>query len=584
MTAQRVIGIVALFITLGLAACHRPKSAALPAFHSYIALPPQFNQALQRLHEQHAAQPADLEIVRKLAYVYQANRLYTEAKACYSILASRSPGLTAHDHYYLADLAQAEGDAEQALQEMRIVVARDSSYLPARVALAETLFKSGHEEEAGKVYEEILASVPNQPQASIGLARLALQRGDDKTAVVRLEKLLEAHSNATSGAALLAQIMTRQGNTDRAQALATWSLQKRDPVPEDPWMTALLTECYESQRLALKFEEYFFSGQIKEAVPFLDRLAELDPKGWLPPLLRGWSQAQAHQDSEAVKEYRNALERGGDPEKLVPLMVTSLLALNQSAEAAAFAADYYAKRPASQPILLAYTDAMTRVGDDAKTRILLSKLLEKEPFLYAQNLSLAKILWSAGEREEAAKCLRRIVQAFPNDVASRGLLAQYYIEKSDPVGAIGPLEQAMQQASTPAELTARLKDMLATAYLQGAGIETQKAHFEQALSFYEKAERLLPNELNVYLGKAGVLVQLKQFARAAETLEKMAVLQPDNPTIVLSLGDVRYQNGEEAEARRRWQQALQLTPASDLELRKVLDNRIAGRISVEDFR
>lgn len=525
----------------------------------------------------------DVASLRKLARLYQANRLFAEAKACYRVIEARGLALSARDHYYLADVAQNEGDLERALSELRRVGELDPTYLPARVATAEILFKTGRE-EAASAYAAIAALAPGHPPAVIGLARLALQRGDDPAAVALLEKLLAAHPESTSAAGLLAQILRRRGEEERAEALAQWSRQKHEPVAADPWMAELFADCYDPQLLALKFEEYFFSGQMTEAVPLLARVEELDPQSWLPPLLRGFSHARAHRDAEAVGGYRAALAKGGEVEKILPLLVTSLLALNRVPEAVAVAGESSAKNPDSQPLLIAYAEAVMRLGDEAKTRPVLIKLLEKEPYLYNQNLALAKIHWQAGERDEAAKCLRRIAQTFPNDVASRGLLAQYYLEKSEPLSAIGPLEQALAQtaAGTPAQ--ERLTAMLLTACFQVATAATEQARFEEAVTYYDRVTRLAPKEAAPLLGKANALVQLKQFARAAETLERMGALQPENPTIFLSLGDVLYRGGDPQQARRRWQQALQLIATNDLELKKELTHRLDDPHSVEELK
>ena len=457
-------------------------------------------------------------------------------------------------------------------------------YLPARVALAETLFKSGQEDGAAEEYAAILALEPNQLQASVGLARVELLRGQDDAAVSRLENLMGTHPESTSGAALLAQLFSRRGETERAAAMTQWSQQKREPVLPDPWMDELLADCYDSQRLALKFEEYLFTGQMEEALAFLDRVEELDPKSWTPQMLRGWSQARAKHPVEAVAEYRKALAKGGDPEKICPLLVTSLLAVPDLPEAGRVMGEYYAKLPDSIPILTTYSDVAVRLGDEKLAVGLLRKIVEKEPYLYTPNMSLAKILWSKGDRDEAANCLRRITKVFPVDVASRGLLGQYYLERSDPVSAIEPLEQARTQTSvgTPAEK--RLTEMLGLAYLQAGSIAAEKGQLAETVKDYERAVQLSPDDLKTRAFIANSWVQLKQFSRAAEALEKMTTLEPDNPTIQLSLGDVRYQSGGADAARIHWQHALQLAARDDSDLRRALAARLAGEITAETFK
>jgi tetratricopeptide (TPR) repeat protein len=550
----------------------------------YEHLSAHFDQALQSARANVRTHRNDPEQLRKLARLYQANRLYREARACYQVIAATPSGLTARDHYYLADIAQNENDLVGAQTELRAVLQTEPVYVPARLALADALFKSGRAEEAAKEYSAVLAIEGNHPQASLGLARIELQRGEEDAAVARLDELMAGHPESTSGAALFAQVLERRGEIDRAIAMSQWSLQKPEPIPPDPWMSELLGDLYDLQRLGLKFEDYFKTGQIAEAARFLRRIEELDPESSIPPLLKGWSEAQAHRDSEAVQQYRLALAKGGDPEKICPYLVQSWLKLGNLSDAAKVMADYYAKMPDSLPITKAYSDVAIRQGDEKLARELLTKIVQKEPYLQAENMSLAKILWGSGEYDAAAKCLQRIAAVYPKDVASRALLGEYHLKKSDPFSAITPLEQASRYVAAKTPAHERLVAMLGLAYLQLGNAETEKGRFAEALDYYEKTIRLAPANLSGYAAKANASVRLRQFRRAAEALEKMSSLQPNNPTIYLSLGDVLYQDGEKEQARLHWRKARQLVAPADTELGAALDLRLSGRITAETFQ
>src|SRR5882724_3865977 len=107
-----VSGVFLSMMCLGLFfGCRRRPQ--LPPVRAYSALPASFNQTLLSLYAQANARPGDLEVVRKLAHLYQANHLFAEARVCYGALAVRKPGLTAQDHYYLAEMAQADGDLDR---------------------------------------------------------------------------------------------------------------------------------------------------------------------------------------------------------------------------------------------------------------------------------------------------------------------------------------------------------------------------------------------------------------------------------------------------------------------------------------
>src|ERR1019366_6859768 len=116
-------------------------------------------------------------------------------------------------------------------------------------------------------------------------------------------------------------------------------------------------------------------------------------------------------------------------------------------EAAALMAEYHSRLPHSTPILLSYCEVAMYQKDYKLARSLLAEVLQAEPNLYMPNMSMVQILWTAGERDAAVTYLRRVAGVFPSDIDSRGILAQYYMEKTDPWAAVRPLEQAVASAA-----------------------------------------------------------------------------------------------------------------------------------------
>jgi tetratricopeptide (TPR) repeat protein len=298
-------------------------------------------------------------------------------------------------------------------------------------------------------------------------------------------------------------------------------------------------------------------------------------------MLRGWSQKQAGHYPESVEEYRLALRNGGDPERIVPLLVNALLTEGKPADAAALLAQYHARLPNSVPILLSYSEVAVRMKDSKLARTLLSEVLQREPYLYMPNMSMAQILWVAGEHDAAAQCLQRVAKVYPGDVDSRGLLGQYYMEKPDPWSAVAPLEQAIADVDAKDPRRERLIRMLDTAYLAAGSLEASRGNFAKAVSFSEKSINLVPNGMRGYGLKANVCRKMKDFKGAEQALEKMSALEPLEPMIQLGLGDVTYQAGDKDRARGHWQRALQLAPASATELRDALGLRLGGHVPAD---
>lgn len=559
----------------------RGSRPQLPDAIHYGKLPEEFNRALLGARARAASGASGPAAVRELAHLYQANWLYPEARACYKVIASGPGGLSAQDHYYLAAIAQDDSDLVAAQAELRATLEAEPRYVPARVALAEVLFKSGQSDDAAKEYTAVLGIEAYNPQAMFGLARIEQQRGNEAGAVSGLRDLMARHPDSTSGAALLATILEHRSEAEEAAAMRSRSVQKQEPVPPDPWMKAMLADCYDLTRLGLAFEQYQKSGQMDEALPMLDRLDELDPEGWTAPMLRGWSRKQAGQYPEAVREYRLALTHGGNPERICPLLVAALLTEHKDKEAASVLAEYRAKLPHSIPILLSYSEVAVRMGDEALARSLLTEVLQAEPYLYMPNMSMVQILWSAGEHDAAAKCLQRVATTFPADIDSRGLLGQYFMEKSDPWSAIAPLEQAVGLVQAKDSRRERLLKMLDTAYLAAGSLEASRGRFAESVRFSEKSIQLFPDGVRGYALKANVCRRERDFKGAAQALARLSALEPGDPAVQMSLGDVLYQGGDGTGAHEHWQRALQLAPADASSLRSALGQRLTGSIPAE---
>jgi tetratricopeptide (TPR) repeat protein len=575
---------VALVLACVISFVRKNGRARLPDLVIYPDRPLQFNRALHAASARAESRGHDSEDVRRLAQLYLANRLYTEARVCYQAIAASKEGSTAHDHYYLAAIALDESDLHLAQKELRFTLQSEPGYVPARLALAEVLFKTGQADAAAKEYASALDIDPGNPRASLGLARIDLQKGNDEAATSRLTALVAHHPESTSGEALLAQILDRKGQTGDADAMRARSQQIHEPVAPDPWMKALMADCYDLQRLELAFEEYRLAAQLDEALPLLGRLDELDPNGWIPPMLRGWSQKEAGHYPEAVQDYTLALRNGGDPEQICPLLGAALLTEHHPAEAATLLAHYHAQLPNSIPILLSYSEVAVNLKDDKLARSLLTQVLKSEPDLYMPNMSMAQILWTSGEQDAAAQCLQRVAKVFPADIDSRGLLGQYYMGKSDPWSAIVPLEQAVDLAEAGSPKRERLTAMLDSAYLLAGSLDASQGNFSDAITFSDRSIRLVPNGLRGYALKANVFRRLKDFKRSAEALGRMVSLKPDDPSIRMGLGDMEYQDGNKDGARQDWQRALHLVPADSNKLRDALERRLAGQISADTFQ
>lgn len=536
-------------------------------------LPAALRERIHAAREAVSESSGESTAVRELARLYYANHRYAEARLCFKMLASTSSGLTAQDRYHLANIALHLGDLAQAQSELEIVLEQEPGYLPARVALGLALLKSGQAERAANEFTAVLAREPRHIEATVNLARLDLQRGDESSAMKRLEQLITARPESTSAIALLAQLAERHGETDRAVALRERSQQRPEPIAPDPWMAELDAHVYDLRLLGLRFEELSQAGESERARTFLRRMEEIEPGSPFVPLLQAAVAARGRRHEEAVSHLRTALARGGDPEKICPVLVTSLLALGQTEAALSLMADYYAKLPTSVPVLVSYAEVLATQKDRPEARQILTQALERQPYLVSQGMALAEILWADGEYDSAAGYLQRVAQVDAEHLASRALLAEYSLQQSDHAAALGWLEQVQALSPADPEIRQRLAALRFAAHVFVAQRALSEGDAQRALRHFDQAATVSPDEPQVHAARAQLLTQLGDYNRAAEALEKLAELQPDNPTVLLSLGDLRQRQGRVDLAIRHWTAARDLVAPDDHRLRAAVDQR-----------
>src|SRR5262249_46331202 len=109
-----------------------------------------------------------------------------------------------------------------------------------RLRLADALLGQGQAREAEELYREVLARDAKNPQAHLGLGRLAYQQNDWPESVTHLDQAALSPLTRKAACTLLAEVHQRQG--DRAAAERQQRLvadMPPDPEPPDPLVEEL---------------------------------------------------------------------------------------------------------------------------------------------------------------------------------------------------------------------------------------------------------------------------------------------------------------------------------------------------------
>ncbi|HZT79087.1 MAG TPA: ATP-binding protein [Gemmataceae bacterium] len=117
---------------------------------------------------------------------------------------------------------------DDALQALREAVRLSPGNMPLRQHLADTLLAMGRAEEAEKEYREALRLAPDNARLKVGLASVFYQEGKLSEALVLVEALLKSPSTPARAYLLHARLLLQAGDVRRAV------LQYREAVEADP--------------------------------------------------------------------------------------------------------------------------------------------------------------------------------------------------------------------------------------------------------------------------------------------------------------------------------------------------------------
>ncbi len=496
-----VAGIAYLIVHRSAAAHEHEISQAISSL-DLSRLPDTFKAKLVTTERVAKTPHASKESILELARLYHANGFFREAQPHYqSLLDATDVTLRAKAHYYLASIKITQNDLPSAIQHLGAALKGEPSYLPAHLSLAEIHFKSGRWEESVSSYKAALDLDPSNSYALIGLARERIQQGDDATALVHLETLIAANPNFTNGSSLLAQVLERNGQSEKATIARSRSLAGWDLPPEDPWMDETMELCYDPQRLGIFFEDYKRVGQIERAMGYLDRIENVDPRNWNSRLLRAHTYTEMGEHSKSIPYYEQSLELGGDPAMIYPLLAKTYFELAQYDNAESVARKGLLLSPNNTEVLETMAGIHLQKREPKEAITLFRKVVSIDPYHHLANTVLAKFYWQTGDRTAAFPHLKTLRQVDPNDVFSRVFLGQYYLESNRPYEALPPLEEAF--AIDPKDEYVLV--MLPDTYAMIGKFQQNKGDFKGAMESYEKALAIDSNHAAATEGKVSLL-------------------------------------------------------------------------------
>jgi len=521
---------------------------------------------------------------------------------------ARTPEL----EFLLAQQLERDGKIEEAYAATQRALARapDDAYLLGH--LAQLAFRLDKSKEARDYAESALAHGSDDPWLRMFLAESYRADGD----MVRVIDLLTTPAGDPidgDAAALLYQVWSEKGITDRARAVARWQVDAEPEVPAG-WLN--LAEATEKLGDPAGAEKVLREADRRypDDVQFLaaiaasrrgrgDRLGELGVLSELlaraPQDAASWvAKAEAEFDLGRAEEGRGSLARAEElqPDDLRTTMRIALLDLQRGAfaEAEARLARVSELYPEQYEIAYYLGIARRRAGDTEGALLAFDRIAEGHPRFVDGRVQVASILEEAGDHAGARVEIER-AQARDNSRELTYFHASLIARGGDLAGGIAELEAMLRGGKEDGETLynigvlygeARELDAALAAMDRVLALDPEHAGALNFIgySWVERGERLDEAEALIeralaqkpgdgfisdslgwlYYQRSLAATDPKQAARwldqARATLERAHEVSGGDPVISEHLGDVYLALGQKRTALAKYEQAVKQGP------------------------
>lgn len=368
--------------------------------------------------------------LRELARLYHANGFFDEAIACYETLQQSAPTDALWPHLHASILAT-NGQLEEAAPLYRRAVELAPTYLPAQLRLGDVLLKANHTAEAARAYRGVLARQRDEPYALLGLARCAIGEGSWEAARQQLLDCAQVNPEFVGGLSLLATVHDHFGETAQADAVRE-RINKREFVDLlDPWVEALLEDCYDPYRLSVAAAVAGFRDDHGSAERWLLKAIELAPKP--APYYRQLAKLQTwRKDYTAARQsFAQAVALAPSDSDAWTLLVGLLKTTGDRTAAYQTVVRGLENCPESRGLHFAYGQMLSEDGRFPQAIVELQQAKRIAPTEVNAYVELALVHFKLGEIEAGMDEMRAALAVQPDHPVALVMLARDAIARGD---------------------------------------------------------------------------------------------------------------------------------------------------------
>lgn len=493
----------------------------------------------------------------------QAEQVVTEAKKALADVPE--------SHGIVAEFLLRQGQNDRALAEFAAQVKQYPKDTTLKKRYTEVLLLAQHNDEAGKLTDEILKNNPNDVEGLIFRASLQLQQQKAADAVTALQSAIKADAQNAFAHYMLGLALNANGDRQRAEGelkeavrLRPTLLQAQRALAEFAAASGNLDQLSTTAEAMIQNapawpEGYIRRSQVEFARKQMDKaeadlqkamqIAPNDPAGYVR---FGQLRLGQKRYSDAEKLLEAALQHGPENTEALSSLAGVFLAQQQPDKAMARVKAQIEKAPNVSGFYSLLGTLQASRKNFAEAEVSLQKASELDKNNLNALILLGQVQAAAGSPDRAMKSWETLAKQNPKDVRAYLMLAGLYESRNDWQKAQELLKKALDvQPDYP--LAA---NNLAYLMLQHGG------NTDVALTLAQTARRAMPDAPNVADTLAWAYYQKGVYSSAIDLLNEALNKQPNNATMRYHLGLAYQKVNKSAQARDQFEKALKLNPST----------------------